>query len=152
VGKVAFSAAHEGDVKYVAANLCAGERLTFRDLYGDVDPALRVADTVQRSVECRVAILDGTPLMLFGVVRASLLGGDGLLWFLATEEALKHPGVLVREGRKYVDGLLTRFDSLEGRIDARHTGTVKWVRLLGFDVRSAAIESGVLFHRFEKRA
>jgi len=152
VDEFEFRRAHASDVAHVAAHLCAGEQITFRDLYGDADPAERVGDTVRRSVECWAAVLNGEPLALFGVVRMSLLGGDGALWFLATDEAFRHPGALIRGGRKYVSELLTRFDSLGGRVDARHQSTVKWVRLLGFDVRPAEAESGVLFHRFEKKA
>jgi hypothetical protein len=131
VGSLIFRPMTSGDLEAIATNLCAGERMTMRDVYGDVAPADYIAHSILMSAVVHVGELDGRPVCVFGVVPVSIIDGVGYSWFMTTEELLRHPGTLVRGIQRHVVRLHEQFRRLVGRIDARHVSTIRWMRMLG---------------------
>jgi hypothetical protein len=150
---VVFRELVAGDIDYLAQHLCAGERETLRDVYGpDVDFKDRVASAVLLSQTCEAWSLNGgsPPLCVVGVAQVSLLEGTGNLWMLATEELFRHPRLLVAAGRRHVALLHRAYPALMGRIDARRTGTLKWLQMLGFTVGAPQQDGPVSYCYFAR--
>lgn len=152
--RVVFRPLTAGDIDHVARHLCPGERESMRDVHGpDVDLKNRVAKAVLMSQTCEAWTVDGAPpLCLVGVVQTSLLEGVGNLWMLATEELFRRPRVLIVTGRRHVGILHRTYPTLMGRIDARRTGTLKWLQMLGFAVGEPVQDGPVSYCYFERSA
>ena len=145
-----------GDVSHVAYNLCELERETLREMHGpNVDFRNMVAEHVLRSRPVRAVAKAGghqPALALVGVIPLSLLRGTGSIWFLATDAAFERPGRLVRPSRGYIQELLTQYEQLENKVDARRTGIVRWLRFMGFTVPEPVQEGALAFVHSEIRA
>ena len=140
-----------GDIDAVAADLCAGERMTMRDVYGAITPQFYLTDSIMRSGIVHAGELAGRPVCVFGVVPVSLLGGTGWVWFMTTEALLRHPITLVKGVRRHVQRLHETFPRLIGKIDSRHTSTMRWMRMLGGVIGGpVAGPNGVQFCDFVK--
>jgi hypothetical protein len=150
VAEITFRPPTSGDIEAIAADLCAGERMTMRDLYGPVDLKEKVAEAIMVSEDAQIGVYEGRPVGVVGVVSISLLEGIGNLWMMGTEELFRHRGSLVRAGRRHVARLHETYPRLVGRIDARHAGTLKWLRLLGFTVGEPVADGPVQFCFFER--
>ena len=151
MGKLIFRPITAGDLEAVVADLCDGERMTMRDLYGDVDPRAYVSHSILHSAICHTGELDGRPVCFFGVVPESILDGVARVWFMTTRELLNRPGTLVRGIRRHVLRLHEQFPKLVGSIDARHTATIRWMRMLGGTIHDPRPgPNGVQFCDFER--
>lgn len=149
---VVFRPLEAGDIQYIAANLCVGEREVIRSNHGDVDLLQVVSRAVLLSekVEVAVRMPEGQPLALIGVAPVSIMEGAGNLWMLATDAAFEDARFLVRGGRRYVSRLAETYPVLVGRVDARLGGVLKWLRLMGFTVGAPARDGEATYCNFRK--
>lgn len=140
-----FLKATRRDALHVAENLNAGERETLRDLGLEATAAAIAVSAVERSDPAIAAARGGHPVAIFGAVPGE---GFGSMWFLATAHAFDQPRVLVREGRRYVQEMLQKYPRLQGAVDARRDGTIKWLRLMGFRIGEVERKGAVGFRRY----
>ena len=122
--------------------------------YGRADIAAGIAASVNRSVLCWSARIDGELAAILGCAPINILTGIGSPWMLGTPLLDRHQRVLVRETPKYIGRMLGAFPHLVNFVHAKNTTSVRWLRRLGFSL-SAPAPFGLLgepFHRFELRA
>lgn len=101
-----------------------------------------------------VALFDGAPVCVFGVVPVSALSGVGAPWMVATDRLDRHARQFVRHCRPVVAEMSAIFPVLRNLVDARNTRAVRWLRWLGFTL-FPAVPFGpdrLPFHPFEIRA
>lgn len=77
-------------------------------------------------------LIDGVPVCMYGVVRASLLGNVGRPWMVGTDLLDKHQVVFLRRCRASLETMKMCFGKLENYIDARNVKAIQWLRWLGF--------------------
>lgn len=77
---------------------------------------------------------DGEPVAVFGVAPVSLISGIGTPWLLGTERVFAFPGVLIREGRRYLQAMRNVYPSLANHVDARNVKSIRWLKHLGFTI------------------
>jgi hypothetical protein len=152
VGSLIFRPVESGDIEAIAADLCAGERMTLRDRYGEsVDIKAKITESILMSATCHTGVLEGQPVCFVGVVPVSLIDGIGNGWFVVTEQLLRRPGHLVRGLARHIRWLHRTYATLMGQIDSRHVGTIRWMRMLGFQVSEPKPARGnVRFCGFER--
>lgn len=100
---------------------------------------VNVTDVLTRAVvmsglHCWVAEDAGGPVALFGVSPVGGMPGVGSPWLLGADRMTRYKGFLVKQIREYIDLAHRRYPSLINRVDANNTGTIEWLKHLGFQV------------------
>jgi len=106
--------------------------------------------SLQASEVAGTGLIDGIPIVMFGVVRD---GNKGMPWLLGSSDIQRVSRRFLRESKLCVREMKKRFDLLENFVDARHTVSIHWLRWLGFTIHDAepyGFEHRP-FHRFEMR-
>lgn len=143
------------DVAMLVANL----RPTDRDeLHASNGPHVDLHNVVRHALHIshhRWAVeINGELAALGGVADVSILNGVGSLWMLGSVVLSHYPRVLMRIGKRYRDTALGHYEHLVNYVDARNTGSIKWLKKLGFDVHLEPTPYGpqnMPFHKFELR-
>lgn len=109
---------------------------------------------LETSVFALTGLIDEAPVCMFGVAPASLLGGIGIPWMIATTAIERHQLTFLRACRPAVAEMRRMFPVLVNAVDARNVLTIRWLRWLGFRLLPARPlgPDGVPFHPFEWRA
>lgn len=87
------------------------------------------------SHEPMTAMLDGTPVCMFGAVPWSALGGQAAIWMLGTIEMdrIAVQRDLLRISRRIIDYYQQMYPRcLYNAVDERNTKAIRWLRWLGF--------------------
>jgi hypothetical protein len=96
-------------------------------------------DSIRRSVDVRVGLLDSKPVCIFGVCTVRGINGSavGSPWFLATD-AYEHapPRRVFRESLAYMSFLRGQFAKLENYVYYKNERSIKWLRKIGFTVHA----------------
>lgn len=119
----------------------------------DVNVRDALVSAVRRSSHCWAACKDGAVLAVFGVAPISLLEGLGSPWLLATPQAERCAGALVKQGREYISIMQRIYPRMVNFVDARNRKSIRWLKRLGFVIHDPA-PVGVMqlpFHKFEMR-
>jgi hypothetical protein len=115
--------------------------------------ARRVLETGLRTSTFTVAgLADGRVVTVFGVAPASMLGGAGIPWLVATDELEKYQFAFLRRCRNGVNAMLDVYPYLENYVDERNHVAKAWLHWLGFTIEEAAPIgiAGLNFHRFHQ--
>ncbi len=91
-----------------------------------------VVEQIQKSVASFCGLLDGEPVVIWGVLMPSLLGGTGVLWALTSNKINECPLVFVRRSKIELDRLRGQFKELTGFVATEYETSAKWLRWLGF--------------------
>lgn len=113
--------------------------------------ARRVLETGLRTSTFSVAgLADGKVVTVFGVAPASVLGGSGIPWLVATDDLEKYQFAFLRRCRNGVNAMLSVYPYLENYVDERNHVAKAWLHWLGFTIEEAAPIgiAGLNFHRF----
>ena len=103
------------------------------------------------SKQAWTALVDGRPEAMFGVVVTSVLTGEGVPWFLGTEEVYRHGRELIMWGPGIIERLHNSRLRLANVVCSRNEQAIKLLRKWGFTVSEDEIEmGGEMFHLFEK--
>lgn len=121
-----------GDAEYIAKNLRREDEEEVRAL--GCSPYLAVAGSVNGADVSYTGVLDGKPVMVFGLSLPGWQGGAGEIWALGTPECNRIAVSMVKRSRKIVQEFLKICPVLENWCDARYTASLRWLRLLGFTV------------------
>jgi len=96
------------------------------------EPMEAVRFSWQFSDVCNVLELDGTPIMIYGVYAPIL--GTSKVWAIGTDGCRKCPRFMVRVGRRVVRVFRDAYGALENWCDADYTASIRWLKLIGFEV------------------
>lgn len=97
---------------------------------GSVDEVLKsMYDGSQRSWVC---LLDGEPVILWGVAGASFFSEHVYLWTILSENIKKAPVGIARLSKKVIADLLEQFPLLELSVNPAHPLAGCWAEWLGF--------------------
>jgi hypothetical protein len=113
-------------------------------------PADVLAESLDRALEARVALLDGRPIAIWGLGTLSMMFGPGVPWMVASPEIASVGQRFLRESRRQVAVMLGRYAVLTNHVDARNAPAIKYLRWLGFTFGVATPwgHAGLPFHPF----
>lgn len=81
-----------------------------------------------------VAVKNGEPLVMLGLVKRDILTGGGTVWLLGSENALNHKIDFLRQSRPMLKELLSICPRLSNRVHAKNTKSIEWLKWMGFKV------------------
>ncbi len=90
-----------------------------------------VESYIQWSNQVFTVKVDEEIVAVWGVIRPSILSGEGYLWLLPTNVAEEYRFMLVRHSQRAVAGLLQIYTALIGECTIADHQAKKWLRLLG---------------------
>lgn len=122
--------AEEWHIPLIAARVRAADREELQALSLTPEKALR--QSFRLSHLAWTGLIDGVPVCMYGVVKASLLGRVGRPWMVGTYLLDKHQLVFLRRCRFSLKTMQMCFSKLENHIDARNTRAIQWLKWLGF--------------------
>jgi hypothetical protein len=97
-----------------------------------------------------VAMCDGEPLVMIGLVKRDILSGSGVIWMLGANRSLKHKKEFFRQTKPIINEMLTICPRLCNMVHSKNTISIVWLRWLGFTIDDP-IQHGPddeLFHKF----
>lgn len=98
----------------------------------------------------RTALVDGEPHAMFGVVVECALTGEGIPWFLGTDEVFRHGRDLIRMGPEILQRMGDSSRCLRNLVSADNAKAIRLLRRWGFTVDPEHVRVGALpFRRFE---
>lgn len=102
----------------------------------NINPDRALELSFQSSERAYVGLLEGLPMIAFGVVRPSLLSRIGVIWMLSTPEIEANLSrfSLGKRCIRYVADLLRDFDEIGNYIDIRNKISLKWLQWIGFTI------------------
>lgn len=111
-----------------------------------------ITRSFELSTVCRVAVLDGKIIAIWGV-GGDIIGTMGRPWLFTAPGIEKYPLWMVKEGRKQVGEMLELYGRLLNFVDAEYAGALAFVKILGFSVgEPRAVFSGPdLFCKIERK-
>ena len=118
------------DVEFIGENMTEEARREIRKT-GE-DPAEAVRFSARNSDVCNVLEMDGPPIMIYGVYGSLL--GTSKIWAIGTDGCRKCPMFMVRIGRKVIRIFREMFGALENWCDEDYASSIKWLRMIGFEV------------------
>lgn len=139
------------DVEYLASRLRPADVAEVQAMGLDPLQSLTIGFATSSQVYT-VALKDGTPIAMFGVVDTGKETGS--CWMLGTPEIESHKIEFLRKCRPWVDVLHLQFPLLWNWVDARNTLHLAWLRWIGFR-RSTSMPLGVnkeVFHMMIKES
>jgi len=116
-------------------------------------PKEALVRSLRASTSAWTVLVDGTPVMMFGVGSFNLLDCQGHPWLLATDKIRNLGTRIIRGTRKYLDIMLEMYPELVNYVDARQTSTLRWLRWCGFSIHEAQDfgAEGLPFHKVTLR-
>lgn len=87
---------------------------------------------------------------MFGVSSWGLPKGFATIWFLGSDDLFNYPVTFVKEGIKYVNKNLQKYDILFNAVDARNTHCIKWLKKIGMNISNSMFINGYEFIQFFK--
>jgi hypothetical protein len=124
-----------GDAEYVAAHLREEDRNEILAL--GLPPEAAVKGSVAGSDVSYTALLDGVPVMVFGVNLPDWKN-IGEIWALGTPGCNKIAKSMVQRTKGILGKLLAICPVMENWCDARYKKSIQWLRMLGFTVGAPA--------------
>jgi hypothetical protein len=102
------------------------------------------------STYARAGFADGQLGCLWGVGPVSMVDGKGSPWMLATTVLDDYPIVFLKNCKKELEVLKTKYPVLENHIDVRNETAIEWLKWLGFTFEEPEPWGwqGLPFHRF----
>lgn len=97
-----------------------------------------------------IAVCDGEPLVMIGLVKRDVLSGSGVIWMLGANRALNHKKEFFRQTKPIIDEMLTVCPRLCNMVHSKNTSSILWLKWLGFKIDDPIPHGpdGELFHRF----
>lgn len=124
--------ADESDAAYIGEHMTEAAKREIAKM-GE-DPKEAVRRSVQWSDICNVLEMDGVPIMVYGVSDSIL--GTAKVWAIGTDDCKKCKTFMVRTGRKVASVFRNMYGKLENWCDADYASSLRWLKLIGFEVDS----------------
>lgn len=92
-----------------------------------------IVQEMRRSLHSYAILYEGQVVAIYGV-KGMPIGTSVYLWLICSEACERHPVVFLRQSRKVVDDLLTRFSRVHGLVLCDFEKSVRWLRWIGCDM------------------
>lgn len=149
MGEIKIVPAELRHVGYLARHMRAIDAVECIAMGRTPKQALRAG--VLSSAKAWTALADGRPAAMFGVVIESALTGEGVPWFLGTDEVFRHPRLLLRWGLGFLDRMHDSRLRLRNLVSAENVQAIRLLKRWGFTVDQEEVDvRGVSFRRFSK--
>lgn len=102
------------------------------------------------SEECFSVKHKGKTIGLFGISEEGMPKGFGSIWFLGADELTKFPVTFVKEGIRYTQQLMQKYDIIINAVDKRNKSHVDWIQRIGMKLSNPMIINGYEFLQFYK--
>ena len=113
------------DVEYIAPRLKYEDKREIDANTGNTPYNALLKGFFQSEV-CFTLIGNGEPIGMFGVTE------DGGVWLLVTDGIKKHKIKFIKESKKVIEFLTTKYRKLWNYVDVRNTLHIKWLKSCGF--------------------
>lgn len=117
---------------------------------GDASALAGLTRTFRKSSMRITALLDGVPVIMFGVEDINVLGGVGAPWIVPTFDADACTVAFVRFSRPWFSQLSARYSILRGVADRENHRAIRWLSWLGFSFVASFSAGGRDFLLIEK--
>lgn len=136
--------------EYIAANV---REMDAQEIWASSrqKPFHAMQSGIKYSDQAMTGLVDGIPVLMWGVVFESLVGNIGTPWMIATKHLDQHAVSFLRRCRKPVLDMMKKYDTLINHVDARNICAIRWLGWLGFIVEEQPKPYGVddvPFHKF----
>jgi len=132
MARIDLVAARLTDCGPIASRMRAADRIECAALGRTPKEGLRIG--FRMSLKPLTVLIDGRPEAMMGAVPVSLIGGTGLVWFLATDVVGDHARVFALLGPRIVADWLSTFRELSNIVAVENTKAIRLLRHLGFMV------------------
>jgi hypothetical protein len=102
--------------------------------------ALRIA--FLQSTYAKTALIDGKPVAMWGVMK-SAMSDEGEAWAAFSQEAIKHPKAMIKDGRQEAIEMARHAGTLYAKINPADPKSEGFSRALGF------VKTGIFAEQFE---
>jgi hypothetical protein len=119
---------------------------------GGQSPAGALSYSIRHSSHAWTGLIDGKPVLMFGIVDANILTGTGVPWLLATPEIETRQREFLKRSIGFRDQLLGRYSVLRNFVDVRNVVSIRWLTWLGFKLLDRVEMRGHEFRLFELRS
>jgi len=145
--------AKEEHIEHIAQHMRSADVLEV-EASGVWSPEQALYNGLISSSKVWTALIGDEPILMFGVVPVSVLGGVGSPWLLGTDRVLDIKRQFIKECRHYVDEMLKLYPKLTNYTDCRNTVSHRWLAWLGFELEDAFPigMNNEPFYRFSKKA
>lgn len=118
-----------------------------------LNPMEGLTQSLALSTHAWAGKLDGRVVCVFGVAPATVLTGDGMPWFVASDDIARHQILFLRFCKPVVHEMLRMYPRLFNWVDARNRKAIRWLKWLGFELHPAKPwgYTQMPFHKFEMR-
>ncbi len=136
-------------IKHIADNMRAADALEVWEMSRQT-PLQSIEEGLKLSKFSSVAVINGTPCAVFGLVVVDILTGTGVPWLLGTDYAVKHRKVFLENCKQGLDQMLQTCPNLFNYVHSDNKISVRWLKYMGFKIEKALPigTDGALFHRF----
>lgn len=97
-------------------------------------PEETMKSAIEYSEIAQTGCIDGIPVMMWGVVRESLICDVGVPWMVGTTLLDRHAVTFLRRCKRPVLELFKDYDMLTNYVDVRNVRAIAWLRWLGFKI------------------
>lgn len=146
-GKLILKQAEESDIEYLAANLRQGDINEIKASNG-LAPKEALKFGILNSQFCSVAIHDGTPCAIFGLVRTG--EKEGCIWMLGTDYLDKIKVCFSRTSKWMIKIFLGNYPMLYNYVHVENSKAIELLTWLGakFEIEAPYGAEGRMFHKF----
>lgn len=117
-------------MEHIAAQMRQGDRDEILKLNG-VTPREGLDVSLAQPGHHWTGLIDGEPVVIFGVVPVTVSGGAAVIWLLGTAAVADNPRTFLRFSRKVVAELLDHYDVLLNIVHADNRVALRWLHWLG---------------------
>lgn len=98
-----------------------------------IDPPLEILQqSVSMSVQCKVGVVNGDVVCIFGVGEYPKAPHIGIPWLIGTHYLDRHSRVFARVSRPVLQMLWGDYTRMVNMVDDRNTKAKRWLQWLGF--------------------
>lgn len=124
----------------------------------DINEVQAIGSTPERGLlkgfifsdECYSVKFKGQTIGIFGLTTYDMPKGFGSIWFLGSDECTNHPVTFVKEGIRYTNKWLQKYDIIINAIDIRNKSHIEWIKRIGMNLSSPVYINGYEFLQFYK--
>lgn len=91
--------------------------------------------SVENSIESWTVLADETPVAVYGIATVSALSGEACPWLVCTDDIRFAGLTFLRQFRKNMENIKSRFDRLKCMIYNENTEVVRMLEWIGFHKR-----------------
>jgi hypothetical protein len=119
----------KSDVNYLKYHLRRSDLLEIWSSH-HYTPEKALEEGFENSLMC-FTVCNGLPIAMFGLNPDSLIGNKATIWLLSSYGLDNVKVRFVRNCRKFIDMMLSRYGYLENYVDVRNKKTIQWLKFLG---------------------